>query len=182
MLTGIAALGQSAVEKNQAPAAFEVAVTYNTMHSNVVPGEYFWMQGGSGQVYGHIWRGLGGVADVTGLHAANVAASGVGLDLVTFTFGPRYTWQPAHRPLSLYGQFLTGEVLGSNSAFPAAGGATSSANSLALQVGGGINVPWTSRITIRAFEADWLRTYLPNSTTNVQNNLRLGAGIVLRFR
>jgi len=27
-------------------------------------------------------------------------------------------------------------------------------------------------------QADWLRTQLPNSTTNVQNDLHLGAGIV----
>jgi hypothetical protein len=182
MTMGLAALGQSRVEGNRAPAAFEVAVTYSTMHSNVVPGEYFWMQGGSGQVYGHLWRGFGGVADVGGLHGANVATSGVGLNLVTITFGPRYTWRSAHRPLSAYGQVLTGEVFGSNSAFPGASGVASSANSLALQIGGGINIPWTSRVTVRAFEADWLRTYLPNSTTNVQNNLRLGAGLVLRFR
>ena len=28
---------------------------------------------------------------------------------------------------------------------------------------------------------DWLRTQLPNATTKVQNNLRLGAGLVFRF-
>jgi hypothetical protein len=47
-------------------------------------------------------------------------------------------------------------------------------------MGGGMNVPLTRRIAVRAFEADWLRTQLPNSTTNAQNNLRLGTGLVLR--
>jgi hypothetical protein len=31
-------------------------------------------------------------------------------------------------------------------------------------------------------EADWLRTQMPNSSDNVQNNLRLGAGLVWHFK
>ena len=46
---------------------------------------------------------------------------------------------------------------------------------------GGMNVPLSGHLAVRAFEADWLRTQLPNATTNVQNNLRLGAGLVFRF-
>jgi hypothetical protein len=43
-------------------------------------------------------------------------------------------------------------------------------------------MPLTHRLSVRAFEANWLRTELPNATTNVQNNLRLGAGILYRFK
>ncbi len=32
-----------------------------------------------------------------------------------------------------------------------------------------------------ALDAGWLRTQLPNSTINVNNSRRLGAGVVLRF-
>jgi len=42
-------------------------------------------------VEGRFWRGLGVVADVNGHHTANMHVSRVGLDLVTATFGPRYT-------------------------------------------------------------------------------------------
>ena len=45
-----------------------------------------------------------------------------------------------------------------------------------------MNLPLSGRIGVRAFEADWLRTALPNSTTNVQNNLRLGVGFLFRVR
>jgi len=48
--------------------------------------------------------------------------------------------------------------------------------------GGGMNIPVTRHISIRAIEADWLRTELPNNAANVQNNLRLGAGFVYRIR
>jgi peptidoglycan-associated lipoprotein len=51
-----------------------------------------------------------------------------------------------------------------------------------LEVGGGINYLLTPRFSVRAIDADWLRTQLPNATTNVQNNLRLGAGIVYRIK
>ncbi|MGA8531063.1 MAG: hypothetical protein WB622_15205 [Acidobacteriaceae bacterium] len=38
------------------------------------------------------------------------------------------------------------------------------------------------QLAVRALQASWLRTQLPNSTSNLQNNLRLGAGFVFRFR
>ena len=33
-------------------------------------------------------------------------------------------------------------------------------------------------ITLRAAQVGWLRTQLPNAGSNVQNDLRVGAGIV----
>jgi hypothetical protein len=140
------------------------------------------MEGGSLQIHGQFWRGLGVVADVAGLHSGNASGTGVGLDLVTATFGPRYTWSPAHRTYSLFGQVLTGEANGLNSVFPTSSGAADSATSLALYVGGGANLRLTRRIAVRAFEADWLRTQMPNASTNVQNNLRLGSGLIFRFK
>jgi hypothetical protein len=68
-----------------------------------------------------------------------------------------------------------------NSVFPGSSATSSSANGLALLVGGGINVPMQHRLTMRAVQVDWERTQLPNATTNVQNNLRLGAGLMCRF-
>lgn len=164
------------------PASYlEIAVTYDAARSNTAGGSSFWLQGGSVQLHAHFWHGLGAVADVAGLHQANVHSSGVGLDLVTATFGPRYTWSPAHGRFSLYGQALGGVVNGLNSVFPNPMGAETNATGTAMQLGGGVNVKLTHRVALRAIEADWLRTDLPNSTTNVQNNLRLGAGFVFRF-
>ncbi|MGA3132433.1 MAG: hypothetical protein ABSD59_16630 [Terracidiphilus sp.] len=69
-----------------------------------------------------------------------------------------------------------------NSVFPGANGASDSADSLALYVGGGVNLHMKHYLALRAVEEDWLRTQLPNATTDVQNNLRLGAGLVYRFK
>jgi hypothetical protein len=161
----------------------EVAVTYGATMSNPVGGSGFWMQNGSAQVQYRFYRGLGVVADVAGMHSAIINSSGAGLNLITFNFGPRYTWSSVqHKKYAFFGQMLVGDAHGFDSVFPTQTGTAGSANSLAIETGGGMNLALLPRIAVRVFEADWLRTQLPNSTTNVQNNLILGAGIVLRFR
>src|SRR5258708_7851741 len=72
----------------------EVAVTYNAMRANVITSDSFWMQGGSVQIHGQFWRGLGVVADIGAQHTTNINSSGVSLDMVTATFGARYTLSP----------------------------------------------------------------------------------------
>jgi hypothetical protein len=140
------------------------------------------MQGGGVQLHGQFYRGLGMVADIAGMHTSNINSSGVGLDLVTATFGPRYTWSPAHAKYALYAQGLVGLGLGFNSIFPSATGVNTVADNLAVKAGGGMNYALSPHVALRAFEADWLRTQLPNSTTGVQNSLTLGAGIVFRMK
>jgi hypothetical protein len=102
--------------------------------------------------------------------------------MVTTTFGPRYRWSPVHHRYSFFSHALVGEANGFNSIFPGAGSASSSTNGLALQLGGGMDLLVRHRLLMRVFEADWLRTEMPNGDTNVQNNVRLAAGIVVRFR
>jgi len=162
--------------------ALDVAVTYSATFSDLITTSSFWMQGGSAQIHGRFYRGLGSVADIAGMHIANINSTGVGLDLVTATFGLRYTWSPSHTRYSLYGQGLVGEAFGMNSVFPGTAGATPTADSLAVKTGGGLNINVKRRIAVRAFEADYLRTQLPNSTDNVQNNLTICAGFVVRLK
>jgi hypothetical protein len=182
MLSGVAAWGQKTPSEQPATTSFEIAITYDASRTNVINGNSFWMQGGSVQMHGQFWHGLGVVADVAALHTNSMNTSGVGLDLVTATFGPRYTWSPRSARYCLFGQALAGEANGINSIFPGISQATSAANGLAVQLGGGMDLNLERHLAVRVFEADWLRTQLPNSTTSVQNSLRLGAGIVLLFR
>jgi hypothetical protein len=183
-MVGCVAWGQLAwsqsLNPEEQPARLEATLTYNPVLANVTIGDEFGMEGGSAQVQARLWRRLSAVADVAGLHTGNVNNSGVGLDLITATFGPRYTLT-RHR-MVFFGQALVGEAHGLNGIFPTSTGANSTANSLALQIGGGINFPFTRHFAVRALDADWLRTQLPNATTNVQNNLRLGAGVVYRIK
>jgi hypothetical protein len=181
LLSGQHLWGQEDRGESQASSSLEVSVVYNPLLTNVVRANKFWMQGGAIQVNGQFWRGLGVEADVCGFHAQNANNAGVGLDMVTATFGPHYAWSPAHHRYVFFGHALVGEVNGFNSIFPAAGAASGSADSLALQVGGGMDLWVRHRLLLRGFEADWLRTQLPNADKNVQNSLRLAAGVVVRF-
>ncbi len=184
MIAGPIVWGQQAQDPPKpTKSSLEVALVYNPLMSNLVGSSGFWMQGGSVQVHGQFWRGLGVVADVSGLHTANAGGlSGVGLDLVTATFGPRYTWSTPRGRYAVFGQVLAGEVNGFHSVFPGSSGANDSADGLAVYIGGGVNLPLKHRFAVRAIEANWLRTQMPNATTNVQNNLRLGAGLIYRFK
>jgi hypothetical protein len=160
----------------------EMAVTYNATENKTIGGTDFLLQGGGVQIEGRLTPNFGVVADVDGGHIAAIGSTGVGLDLVTATFGPRLTWSPARGRYALYGQALAGEGFGFNSVFPATNGATSASNNLVLKMGGGMNLALTPRLAVRLFEADWLRTELPNTGSNVQNDLQIGAGVVLRIR
>jgi hypothetical protein len=159
----------------------DLAATYVAERSlKADTGQNFWMQGGSIELGANVWHGLGIAADVTGSHSSSIGTSGVPLSLVTATFGPRYRWH-ADRKISLYVEGLAGEANGFSSLFPAKFGSEASANSVATQLGGGIDYRLSNRFALRALDAAWIRTQLPNATDNIQNTLRLGAGLVVRF-
>lgn len=160
----------------------DVALTYAATSSDTIAGSRFWMQGGDGQFELRLYHGLGGVAEVAGAHQSNIKSLGVGLDMVTAVFGPRYTWAPAHQKYALFAQTLVGVADGFNSVFPATSAPTSSAHSFALEAGGGMNIALSPHVALRALDAGWMRTALPNSRSSVQNNLRIGAGVVFNFR
>ncbi len=165
----------------QSAQRVDLAVTYMGQRSlEAGTTENFWSQGGALTLGTDLWHGWGVAADLAGTHAASIGSSGMPLSLVTATFGIRYRWHGDHR-LSPYGQGLVGEANGFSSLFPAASGPQSGAGSLAIVAGGGLDIKLSSHLAARAIDAGWLRTQLPNATNNVQNNLRLGAGIVFRF-
>jgi opacity protein-like surface antigen len=185
---GIAFMAQTRLEAQtprfQRPTV-DLSFTYSAQRSNTVPGEFFWLQGGSAELSANFFQNLGVVADVSGSYAKNLAP-GVDLTLVTDTFGPRYTWRHVGHhghAVSVFGQTLIGEAHGINSVFvDPEKGAQKDWNSFALQVGGGFDIDLSKRIAIRALQADWVRTQFPNADTNVQNNMRLGAGIVIHLQ
>ncbi len=157
----------------------DFAVTFLAQRSNLTPGQFFWRQGGDFELSTQGPRGLGIAMNIAGSEASNILGSGVDLDTLTTTFGPRYTWRG--RKIAVFGQGLIGESHAWNSLFPQTGGAATTFNTFALQVGGGVDLRVGRHFAVRPIQVDWVRTQFPNATTNVQNNLRLGAGIVLRI-
>jgi hypothetical protein len=158
------------------------AATYSPARFNQLGGNSFWVQGGGVQVQARLGDHLGLVADARGLHTSDINSSRVGLDMITATIGPRYTLSFAQGKLSIFGQGLVGEAMAFDGLFPHLPKAETSANSLAVLAGGGVEMRLSRRFAVRALEADWMHTQLPNGADNAQNSLFLGAGFVYHFR
>jgi len=159
----------------------DLALTYNALHNNLASGGNFWQQGGGLELSAEFYHGLGLAMSIAGARADNIA-NGVSLTTITELFGPRYTWTAPSGRSALFGEGLIGEAHGLDSVFPSPQGALSDYNSFALQTGGGVDLRLSKRFAVRPIQADWLRTQFPNARTNIQNNFRVGAGVVVRLQ
>ncbi|MBB6147432.1 hypothetical protein HNQ77_005428 [Silvibacterium bohemicum] len=188
---GLFAQAQQQQPVSSHPADIDLAITYVAERAKIVNTDCgcFWLQGGSGNFAFNFFHGLGVAGDLSGDHSADIA-SGVALDKVMFAAGPRYTFSPgswskhhlgASRELSFFGEALFGGVHGFNGVFPSSSGVQGAASSFAMQFGGGVNLRMTHTFGIRAIEADYVRSTLPNSGNDTQNDLRLGAGAYFHF-
>lgn len=187
MVANVAVAETEAAAVQSAPV--DLAVTYDVMHTNHITEQNFWMQGGAAELGARLYRGLGVVARVEGLHSGTNATTAEPLSLVTAVFGPRYTVETRSRRYAIFGESLVGISNGFHSLFSEGSGpvgsinagTTSSANALAVDIGGGLDVRLNHHLAIRVLRASYLRTQFPNTTNNVQNSLSLGAGVVLRL-
>ena len=167
----------------------DLGVTFTLERAQMVPGRCcFWLQGGSVDAAATFWRGLGIAASMAGNHSTD-AMHGVDVNKITGLAGPRYTytvWSGQtqvgdRRRVQVFGQDLIGGVHGFNGLYPWPGGATTSADSFALEAGGGLNLYFSNRVGWRLAEVEYVRTELPNNGTNTQNDLRLAFGMTFHF-
>ncbi len=114
-------------------------------------------------------RFLGATGEIGG-HYGNASASGAKADQFFFLFGPKLAYRGNSR-VTPFAHLLPGvvrqNVIGAN-------GTTQ----FAMATGGGIDINVTDRLSIRGTQADYLMTRLNN---NLQNNIRLSTGFVLKF-
>jgi len=159
----------------------EVAATFNVERAKISSTNCgcFWLKGGTGEAGAQIFHGLGAVASFTG-ESSNIAP-GLGLTQYSYMAGPRYTHSTGKHGMQVFAEFLIGGTHAANSQFPSAGGTSSSANSFALQVGGGAEFAVAHGFGIRPIQIDWIHSALPNNGSNTQNNLRLAFGGTYRF-
>jgi peptidoglycan-associated lipoprotein len=181
-----------AVSSDNAAAAgtFDLGLTYTYKLAKLssTTGWFFGVQGAS--VDGVYWLGpkaynLGLAFDLNGETATNIRPN-VNLSQISFVAGPRYTlWQykaPGRLSgINVYGQGLVGFVNAFNSVFPTGTAVTTGASSFALQTGGGVNMPLNNKWGLRLFEADYVYTRLPNSSSNYQGDIRFSGGVTYHF-
>ena len=180
------ALGCSAVASQPAVAQgrslVDVGGEYNYVRTNTPAKDCgcITLNGGSGWAAFNFSRSFGIVGEVASQHASNISSSGADLTLTSYLAGPRYTWARARR-LAPYAQVLLGGTHASGSLAPGNSGLPGSANAFGMTAGGGLDIGLTRHFALRAFEAEYYLTRFENGSNNQQNNLRLAAGLMIRF-
>jgi hypothetical protein len=191
ILASASVWGQQDNNKAERPrTSVDLGVTYAAERAYIAPGncDCFWFNGGGADVAVTFWKGFGVAAALTGDHASNVTP-GVDISKISYLFGPRYTYKPwilnvrrvSKLRVQAFGEGLFGGAHAFDSSFPSASGLQSSANSYAMQIGGGVNFFISDRFAVRVPEVDYVRTDLPNGNSDVQNDLRLGFGIGISY-
>jgi outer membrane immunogenic protein len=187
----VAQASDQAASASDKPLRAELALDYSYLRSNAPPGGCgcFNLNGGSAtfawllQSASFAKRGsFALVGDVTVVHAGAVPSSGDSLTLSTFTAGGRYRPQLSHSPVQPFGQALIGLAHSSGTLVQGTNpGAGNAGAAFAANLGGGLDLRANRRFSVRLVEADYLVTTFDNSVNNHQNNLRISAGIVVRF-
>ena len=159
----------------------EIALTYNWVHTNAPPDTCgcFSMNGASGSYAYRFTPSWSVVGEVGAVNTGNVNNTNLDLTLSEFLVGGRYTLTNRSR-FAPFAQVLLGAAHTSGALSPDQLGLGSS-TSLAVMAGGGVDVNLSQHFALRVVQADYYLTTLPNGANDVQNNLRLGAGIVFRF-
>jgi peptidoglycan-associated lipoprotein len=182
------ALAQGSVQPAtpaERPLRSELALDYSYLHSNAPPGGCgcFNLNGGSATFAWAVKPGKWDlVGDVVSGHGSNISAAGYGFTLTAFTAGVRYIPHFHTSSLQPFGQAMLGIAHSSGTLVqaPNAGSANSGA-AFAANLGGGLDLSASRRFSIRLIEADYLLTTFNNGVNNRQNNLRIGAGVVIHF-
>ena len=148
---------------------------------------YFMLRGADVEVGYDFHKGVGMAVSGTGLATVNLRGS-LDVEQITLQAGPRYTWNWGHITPTVStrkgGAFLeaqAGYTFATSGAYPVNGVLLDHASALTYMGGGGVNVHVYQRFDLRPIEIDYTRTQLPNGGTNVQNNLRVLAGINWHF-
>ncbi len=161
----------------------DAAATYQWVRANAGPGQCgcFGLNGGglSGSWNFHGPWSL--VADFGAQNAGNAPTTGSSLTLVSYLAGARYKlpqpWLEGNHKPQPFAQLL----LGVAHAGGGVAGVGDGSHEFAARMGGGIDVPLTSRFAVRIIQIDYYLTNFSNATNDHQNNLLVGAGIVFHW-
>lgn len=180
-----AAQGSTSTPPREEPLRAELAIDYSYVRSNAPPASCtcFNLNGGSGTFAWPVKQGgFAAVADLTIDHASAIGGSGLSLSLTTLTGGTRYVPRIGHSSLQPFAQVTVGLAHASGKLVgPGTPGAINAGGAFAANMGGSLDVRANRRFSVRLAEVDYLLTTVHNNTNNHQNDLRISAGVVVRF-
>jgi outer membrane immunogenic protein len=140
----------------------------------VAPSATYNAYGGGGQLeyQGKNWIGV--VGDLAGYGATSTANGQLVGGAFTYLLGPRVNFRTGKA--TPFAQALFGGIRTT-----AGIGESGPENNFAITAGGGIDYKVSRHISVRPMQAEYFMTRLPNGLNNRENNLRIGAGIVVRL-
>lgn len=181
-------IAASSVRAQEVPADLGISfIQERTKFVGSGTNPYFMLRGARVDFGYSLHKGLGIAVTGTGLATVNLRGA-LDVEEINFLAGPRYTWNWGHitptattRKGGAFVEGKVGYVIATSGAYPVNGTIMDHASALTYMGGGGLNVNVYERFDLRAIEVDYVRSQLPNGGTNVQNSLRLGAGINFHF-
>ena len=190
MLIGITvsmlpAVGQSGSKNANQPQP-DLDLGYSYLRSNAPPGgcTCINLNGGNATIAWPLNNGrFELLGDVSAAHAGGISIGGYSLTLSSYTAGVRVQPWFAHSSMHPFGEALIGLAHSSGTLVE---GQTATRRltltvSFATNLGGGLDLGVSCRLSWRMIEADYLLTTFSNGGNNHQNNLRLSTGVVIHF-
>ncbi len=187
----IANAQQQTIDERHRIPPIDVAATVTTERTKTVGGDCgcFWLQGGTAEANIHLFHNFSAAVALTGSHAGNIIR-GLDVTQIAVMAGPRYTYGTSRwtnrvfgerRRTNIFGEVLFGGVHAIDGMYPSSTTLKTNATAFSFQAGGGLNISLARGFGVRAIELDYLRTSLPNGTTDSQHDLRLAFGITYRL-
>jgi outer membrane immunogenic protein len=166
----------------QSADKLEIGANYIYTKTNAPPGGCgcFSLSGGAAGVGYNFRDNLALIGELSGSQASNIEGTTGSLTLTSFLGGLRYSRH--HNQLAPFGQVLLGLAHASGELTPNSSGLAGSDNGFALTAGGGLDLKLSHHFSLRVVQADYFLTHFNNSLNHRQNNFRIGAGMVFRFR
>jgi len=188
MLLGIllAAVPVAAQGSGDDTPKFEISGGYTFVRARAVTatGCCFSMNGGSASVAYNATNWLSVVGEFGGFTNGNILNSGFSLAVIPYTFGPRVSIRK-YKKLTPFGEALFGGAHATGtlytSGFTVGSAPATARNAFAMQLGGGVDANISPNFAIRLAQVDYLFTDFPDGFTNHEHNLKITAGVVIRF-
>lgn len=179
----LALLGTAPLAKAQEePSKLELYGGYYYARFNVTadvpgiaPSSTYNGNGGGGQLEYNANRWLGVVGDLGGFYATSSGNGSFAGGVFTYLIGPRVNFRRAR--ISPFAQTLFGGVRTTDGIEHSTG----TEDNFAMTTGGGFDFKVSRHVSIRPIQAEYFMTKIPDGLHNRQDNLRIGAGVVLRL-
>jgi hypothetical protein len=179
-----------AVAQSEFPKA-EIGTTYQYIRTSSTGfREQFNMNGGNGSLTYNFNKVFGFTGEFGAAYSGNIRGFNASAHMFSYLFGPKFSARG--EKVTVFGNALFGGawangdfvgMIGPSGQPPTTSvQVTGSNNSMAMSIGGGLDINAGKRVAVRVAQLDYFMTrFNPANQSSTQNNLRYQAGLVFKF-